>query len=440
VAKIKSLRFVLALAAQFNLALHQVDVASAYLYGELKEEVFVEQPEGFNQDAGLVCKLNKCLYGLRQAGRVWNQLLNRTITQLGFRRLKSDSCVYVRRVGKLVIMLTLWVDDLLIADNNPAWRLELLDCLMAQFKLSACTELTWLLGMRVVRTPTGSIRVDQESFCEQALARFGFTDAAPAPTPAVPHRDLRSLGLSEEQKGEMDQIPYRQAVGVLRYLADVSRPDIAAAVGEASRHCEAPEQQHWAAVRRIFKYLVGTKDYVLEFKVAKDLKLEAFADANWGGDLETRRSTTGYLLFFAGPVSWRSCLQRSVALSTAEAELMAVCEAAREVMWARQLLSELGFPQWLATIIFNDNQACIAMSDHEINHSRAKHIDLRYHFVRELVEGKKIIVQFVPSKDNLADILTKPLGPQVFRAIVAYLFSGATSSRGGVEETKEPTQ
>jgi hypothetical protein len=239
----------------------------------------------------------------------------------------------------------------------------------------------------------------------------------------------------------MSSVPFRQAVGALRYLADVSRPDIAAAVGDASRYCEAPEPQHWLAVCRIFKYLAGTKTFALEFKASNSPKLDAFADANWGGDLQTRRSTTGYLLRFNGPVSWRSCLQRSVALSTAEAELMAVCDAAREVIWARNLLHELGFDQQLPTAILNDNQACIAMTDHDVNHSRAKHIDLRYYFVRELVEEKKIIVKYVPSKENLADFLTKPLGRVLFSRLVNLAFGGATSSRGGVEtEEKETTQ
>lgn len=439
VAKIKSLRFVLALAVQFNLALHQVDFASAYLFGELEEEVYIEQPEGFDTGDGRVCKLSKSLYGLKQAGRVWNKLLNSTLLQLGFRRLKSDSCVYIRRVGKLFIILTIWVDDMLIADNHAAFRDELLTCLTSKFKLSACNELAWLLGMRVRRTPK-SLRIDQESLCTQILERFGFANAAPAPTPSVPC-DLRPVGLTEEQKQEMSTVPYRQAVGALRYLADVSRPDIAAAVGAVSRHCEAPEPQHWQAVCRIFKYLVGTKDFALEFKQCDDIKLEAFADANWGGDLETRRSTTAYIMFFAGPVSWRSCLQRSVALSTAEAELMGVCDASKEVVWGRKFLHEVGFGQRQPTIIWNDNQACIAMTDHDVNHSRAKHIDLRFFFVRELVENKTIIIKYVPSKENLADCLTKPLGRVLFQRLVKLAFGTATSSRGGVEtEEKEATQ
>jgi transposase InsO family protein len=439
VAKIKSLRFVFALAAQYKLALHQIDFASAYLCGKLDEEVYIEQPEGFSAGDGLVCKLNKSLYGLKQAGRVWNQLLNRTLVQLGFRRSKSDSCVYIRRVGKLFIILTLWVDDMLIADNNPVFRNELLACLTSKFKLSACTELTWLLGMRVVRT-ADCIRVDQYSLCHQILERFGFAHSTPVSTPAV-QRDLRPLGLTEEQKQEMSSVPYRQAIGALRYLADVSRPDIAAAVGEVSRYCESPEPQHWQAVCRIFKYLVGTKDFALEFKAGDSIQLEAFADANWGGDVQTRRSTTGYLVFSNGPVSWRSCLQRSVALSTAEAELMAVCEAACEVIWWRQLLFELGFPQPMPTTIFNDNQACIAMTDHDVNHSRAKHIELRYKKVRELVDELKVTVKYVSTKNNLADFLTKPLGRVVFNRLVNLAFGGATSSRGGVGvDEKKTTQ
>jgi hypothetical protein len=214
---------------------------------------------------------------------------------------------------------------------------------------------------------------------------------------------------TDEEKNKMSKVPYRSAVGTLLYLVTGTRPDIAVAVGAVSRFLENPGEEHWVAVKRIMRYLKETINYTLTIN-PKSLELIGYCDADWAGDPDTRRSTTGYIFRLGGaPICWRSKRQQTVALSTSEAEYMALASASQIAVWLRRLLEDLSFEQKQATTIFEDNQGCIAMAKNPITHERTKHIDIKYHFVRELIEDKKIAIQYIPTEDMLADIMTKGL-------------------------------
>ena len=216
---------------------------------------------------------------------------------------------------------------------------------------------------------------------------------------------------TEAERVDMARVPYRSAVGSLMYAMVATRPDIAAAVSAVSRFMENPGSEHWTAVKHIMRYLKNTADWVLTLGSGCKLQLVGYCDADWaGGDLDGRRSTTGYTFSLgSGSIVWSSKRQPTVALSTTEAEYMATTNAAREAIWLRRLLGELGYTQAEPTVIYSDNQGSIKLAHNPVHHSRTKHIDVQHHFVRELVESNVVALRYCPTDANVADVLTKPL-------------------------------
>jgi hypothetical protein len=222
----------------------------------------------------------------------------------------------------------------------------------------------------------------------------------------------------------MEAVPYREAVGSLMYLMVGTRPDIAYSVSVASRYLSNPGPKHWLGVKRIMRYLKGTIDYGLCFSFSEKVELVGFSDADWAGDLDSRKSTTGYVFTLSGgPVSWTSKRQNTVALSSTEAEYMAVTMTGREAVWLRTLLQQLGFTMSRPTLIHVDNQSCTALAQNPVHHQRTKHIDIQHHFVRELVSEKVIELKYVPTEENIADVFTKGLGKQRHHDLLTSLLS-----------------
>jgi hypothetical protein len=282
--------------------------------------------------------------------------------------------------------------------------------------------LAYCLGIQIRRDRENRILwMSQEKYIGDILKRFNMEDCKPVGTPMDTSikltKDMEPQ--TEQEKLEMKKVPYRSAVGSLMYAMVGTRPDIAAAVGVVSRHLENPGQAHWAAVKRILRYLKGTQKLGLQYggNPTSGL-LMGYSDADWAGDLETRRSTTGYMFqLCGGAISWNSKRQSSVALSTTEAEYMALSSATQEAIWLRQLLKDLHNPQQAATVIHEDNQACIAAVKNPTNHSRMKHIDIRYHFTREKVEAKEVVLEYCETNKMVADILTKAIGRPKFEQL-----------------------
>lgn len=414
VVKMTSIRAVLGMAASMNLEVEQLDVKTAFLHGDLEEEIYMEQPEGFEAKGkqNFVCKLNKSLYGLKQAPRQWYKKFDSFMTNHGYSHTTADHCVFVKKFpdGNFIILL-LYVDDMLIVgqDSSKINRLKLE--LSKSFAMKDLGPAKQILGMEIVRDrKKGQICLSQEKYIEKILERFNMKNAKPVSCPLAGHFKLskNQCPTSEKEKEEMHKIPYASAVGSLMYAMVCTRPDIAHAVGVVSRFLSNPGTEHWEAVKWILRYLRGTSKMCLCFGKGKSM-LDGFTDADMAGDVDSRKSTSGYLMTFAGGVvAWQSRLQKCVALSTTEAEFIAVTEACKEILWLKKFLQELGLKQE-KYVLYCDSQSAIHLSKNSSFHSKSKHIDVRYHWIRGVLDLKLLQLEKVHTDDNASDMMTKAL-------------------------------
>jgi len=415
VVKFNSLRTVLAIAAMMDLEIHQMDVKTAFLNGDLEEEIYLEQPEVFPQaeTEKRVWRLKKSLYGLKQAPRAWNRKLDHQLRDMGFLSLEADNSLYRRNDCGDTVFIAVYVDDLILCGTETG-LFHVKQRLSEAFAMKDLGEAHWILGIQVSRNRScKTVTLNQTRYIMDILQRYGMDTCKPVFTPADAGITLAKdmTQDSDEQADYMRRVPYRSAVGSLMYLTVATRPDIAAAVGIVSRYTNQPCSQHWIAVKRILRYLQGTANWCLDLSADPDAQLRGYCDADWANDPDTRCSVTGYVFSIGkGSITWSSKRQTTVALSTTEAEYMALSHAAREAIWLRQLLKELGFEQTKPTEIYSDNQGCIALVANPIHHARTKHIDVRHHFVRQLHSDGAIQTLFCRSEENAADFLTKPLG------------------------------
>lgn len=444
VAHNQSFRIILSLAAHHGLYLRQIDVVGAFLNGNIEEDIYMKQPDGFvrNGSEHLVCKLKKALYGLKQAGMIWNQQLDEFIvTVLEFRRTQSDPCLYVYQQASITAFLLVHVDDIMIAHNDLSFCNSIADRLKFKWDITDLGEPSRILGMHLCReSSTGSIFIHQQDYVEELLNRFNMKQCKPADTPHQPgyYLTTQMSPSTEQQKNDMKTVPYAELVGSLNWLATTTRPDIAHSVGTLCRFISNPGRQHWTAAQRVLRYLSSTQNFGIRFlksRIAASTNLIGFSDADWAGDPDTRRSTTGFIFTLNGaPISWKSKLQASTALSSVESEYIALCGAAREAQWIRQILSELGSPIRLPTKIYDDNRGCISISGNNRTDARTKHIDVKYHFVRQMVHRNQIVIDYVPTQDMIADIFTKPTSHAAFvNQRCKIVHSRDMSSRGRAE-------
>jgi len=437
VAHLASIRLIFALAASLKLKLRQLDVVGAFLQAELHEEIYMVQPEGHDsEDPSLVCRLKKSLYGLKQAGLVWNNTINLFLTKdLGFKRLSSDACVYVMRSKDDIIIMSLSTDDLLMAHNCPALAEEVVAELSKRFPMTDLGEPKRLLGMRISSSDDG-ILLDQETYILEQLSKFQMMDSKQVDTPEQPgfYLDKDMCATSVDEKQDMKGTPFRELVGALNWIATCTRPDISHAVSSLCRYLDNPGRQHWTSAKRVLKYLKGSSNFGLFFQAQQPPHLIAYSDSDWAGDRDSRKSTTGYTLMMSGSaIAWRSSLQKIVACSSTEAEYIALSETMREVIWIRQMLTELGFSQKSATRVLEDNQGCIAISKNRRTDKRTKHIDLRFHFCRDQIEQGAIEVEYCPTESMIADGLTKPINAPKFKWCRTAMGITASKLRGRVE-------
>jgi hypothetical protein len=431
VSRLATVRTLLALSAAWGRRARLVDAVAAFTMAPLEKEteLYVEAPAGFKDriPAGHVWKLNKALYGTKQAARVWYKTLTDHLIISGFERAASDPCLYLLRGsgGDVVLAVAVYVDDIpYVARTDEAEQL-VWQILSAKFDMKDMGELEWYLGIKVEHADnedgTARLSLSQELYAETVLERFGMARCRSISTPmsvAPTKADMPAEG-SEEQ-AEMVKIPYRNLIGCLMYLAVCTRPDIQLAVSKLTHALVNPGRAHWRAAKRVLQYLRGTSKMKITYDGAGGTTLEGYVDASWADAEHDRRSTTGWLFMVGGNlVSWGTYVQRVVARSTAEAEYMAASDAAQEVVWLRRLLAELDTPQEGATTVYEDNQGCIAMAGKEDVSKRTKHIDVRYHYVREQVEAEVMALTWVPSAEQIADILTKPLPRTQFRNLRA---------------------
>ena len=421
VVKMSSIRVTLGLAARLNLEVEQLDVKTAFLHGDLEEEIYMEQPEGFkvNGKEDLVCKLRKSLYGLKQAPRQWYKKFDSFMSSHGYTRTTSDHCVFTKKFSDDdFIILLLYVDDMLIIGHDVRKIEKLKEELSKSFAMKDLGPAKQILGMKISRDrKNGKLWLSQEAYVEKVLERFNMSKAKAVCSPLAGHFKLSSkqCPTSEKDKQEMTSIPYSSAVGSLMYAMVCTRPDIAHAVGVVSRFLSNPGKDHWEAVKWILRYLRGTSRLCLCFGSGEPV-LDGYTDADMAGDCDSRKSTSGFLMTFAGgAVSWQSRLQKCVALSTTEAEYIAVTEACKEALWMKKFLQELGLQQE-RYIVYCDSQSVIHLSKNSTFHSRSKHIDVRYHWIRDVLEMKELHLEKVHTSENGSDMLTKTLPKEKLEA------------------------
>ncbi|KRX58463.1 Retrovirus-related Pol polyprotein from transposon TNT 1-94, partial [Trichinella sp. T9] len=418
----------LAIAADEDLEILQFDVKKAFLHGKIDELIFMEQPPCFNDGSGRICKLHRALYGLKQAPRAWNKRLNYFLLTLNLQRAAADPCLYVSAPGaECRIILRLYVDDGLLRCLSLTVLKELVKKLDAEFEITVGDPSNFV-GLEIYRDRSKrTIAIGQKNYIRRVLLKFNMESCKSVATPGDPSIKLSKdmAPSSDDERNQMQLIPYRAAVGSLIFLMNCTPPDISFEVSKVAQFAENPGISHWKAVKRIFRYIKGTEDLKLVYcsnlkndKIGIPLmenqhQLIAFCDSDWAGDADSRRSTVGYIMTFCnGPIAWSSRVQKTIALSTVEAEYMALTEGVKEVKWIRQLLMDLGRNQVTPTPLFSDNQGAAFSTKNPQHHRRTKHIDIRYHFIRTEQEQGVVSVEYIPSDKQPADMLTKALsGP-----------------------------
>ena len=385
-----------------------MDVKSAFLNGDLKEEVYVHQPPGFviPGKEGKVLRLHKALYGLRQAPRAWNAKLDSTLKGMGFEQSPHEAAIYRRGNGGNALLVGVYVDDLVITGTKDAEVAAFKEEMKATFQMSDLGPLSFYLGIEVHQDNSG-ITLRQTAYAKRVVELAGLTDCNPALTPMEERLKLSRDSTAEE----VDATQYRRLVGSLRYLTH-TRPDLAFSVGYVSRFMQRPTTEHQQAVKRIIRYVAGTLDHGLYYpRCPGKAHFVGYSDSDHAGDIDTSKSTSG-ILFFLGKclVSWQSVKQQVVALSSCEAEYMAASAASTQALWLARLLGDLLGRDTGAVELRVDSKSALALAKNPVFHERSKHIRVRYHFIRNYLEEGSIKASYINTKDQLADLLTKPLG------------------------------
>ncbi|KAI5354358.1 hypothetical protein L3X38_007253 [Prunus dulcis] len=378
-----TVRLILSLASMNKWQLRQLDVKNAFLHGDLEEEVFMKQPQGFADPRypDFVCKLKKSLYGLKQAPRAWNAKFTGYLPAIGFQPSQSDPSLFVRHSNYEVVILLLYVDDIILTGSNEKMVQLVVDELSSVFEMKDLGKLKFFLGLQVSH---GS-------------------------------KVLRDSG-----EVLTDPTLFRSIVGALQYLT-FTRPDLAYSVNSVCQYVNQPTDLHWHLVKRILRYVQGTLAFGLSF-TAGDMNLSAYSDADWAGDINTRRSTTGFVIFLgSNPISWQSKKQGSVSRSSTEAEYRALANTTADLAWIRQVLKDLKLYLPDPPIAYCDSLSALALSSNPVYHSRIKHLDIDFHFVRERVQKKDLLVQYVSTDEQLADVFTKGLHGPIFSQHCAHL-------------------
>jgi hypothetical protein len=410
VARLDTIRLVIALAAQNQWNIYQLDVKSAFLHGELHEEVFIEQPQGYVHKGNeqKVYKLKKALYGLKQAPRAWYSRIEAYFVKAGFERCHFEHTLFTKTAkGGKILIVSLYVDDLIFTGNNESMFAEFKRSMMLEFDMTDLGKMRYFLGIEVIQRADG-IFISQKKYALEVLEKFGMNKCNPVLNPIVP-----GCRLSKDEDGvKVDSTIYKQIVGSLMYLT-ATRPDMMFVVSLISRYMSNPTELHMEAAKRILRYLKGTTDFGVFYRGTRELNV--YTDSDYAGDQEDRKSTSGYVfLFSSGAVSWSSKKQPTVTLSTTEAEFIAAAFCACQVVWLRRIFETLGKHQDKPTVVHCDSSSAIKLAKNPVMHGRSKHIDVRFHFLRELIKAGTVEMVHCNSQDQIADIMTKPLKLDAF--------------------------
>lgn len=405
VARSSTFRMLLAVTGTKGYKLRQYDVKAAFLNGTLTEEVYMKQAPGF-QTGEEVCRLKKSLYGLKQAARVWNQTFDETLKELEYEQCWADKCLY-RRVNKdKVCYIIIHVDDMLISTNSDDMLTELEKGIGNKFELKCLGDARHFLGIDIEENE-GNFSISQPQYISNIVKEANLELLTPSKTPLDPN-------YFKKNGNELDNnTEYRKLIGMLLYVSTNSRPDVSAAVGILSKKVQKPTDVDMQEVKRLIRYLNDTREMKLRMNDrTSDEGMIAYSDANWGEDPKDRKSTSGSIVMVnGGTISWWSKKQNVIALSSCESEYIAMTETCKEIVWLRNIAIFFNVRIAETITILTDSQSCMAIIQNEKHSSRTKHIDIKYHFVRKEVEEKRVKLKYVSTDMNIADMLTKPLGP-----------------------------
>ena len=408
VSKYATFRSLCSVVAANDMEMHQIDIKTAFLQGDLEEDVYICQPPGYaSDDPQVACRLQKALYGLKQAPRAWHQRLDSELQQYGFRMSEADPGFYIYdSTDAAPVYLLVYVDDILLASGDLAMIVKIRDHLLGLFDGRYLGPATSFLGIAITRDRAKCIiKLSHKRMVTDMVHKFGMEHGNPRVLPLSP-----SVELSVATGDPLDTsiYPYRELVGSLMHLSVTVRPDISYAVGALSRYLASPTVVHWQAAKGVLRYLSGTAEYGITYG-PNCPGLVGFCDADYAGDIDTRRSTSGYVFVLNdGAISWQSKRQQTVAASTTEAEYMAAAAAVKEGLWLRKLLLDFGFDIGPVSIMA-DNQSAIKLLRNPVTSARSKHIDVIHHFARERVLRKEVFFQYISTDKMLADMLTKAL-------------------------------
>ena len=406
--RFETVRLMFALASLEGWYITSLDVRNAFLYGKLDEEIYMEQPEGFKikGQEHKVLRLRRALYGLKQAALSWWKELAGSMKKLGFKRLSSDAGLFVYKTKTDLIVAVVYVDDAMFFGKNKTLVMQKKQEFMDTWECRDLGEVQEFLRM-CIKHKGNKIYLDQVVYLEKVLEHFGMQNAKATKTPLIEGYN------PSENKEVVDPklcAKYQSIIGSLLYLMLGTRPDICHAVTKLSQFAANPSQDHLDRAHSICRYLAGTKNFALVYDGDSQKGIYAYTDSDWAADKIKRRSITGYFFKLAnGIFSWRTHAQKTVALSSTEAEYMAMSDCSRQAMWIKTLLSELGLT--LSAIpIYGDNQGSIFIGSNPVQERRTKHIDIRYHYIRQCIEDKNIELMFIEGSNNPADMFTKNLG------------------------------
>lgn len=417
VAKLVTVRALLSIATVQRWSLHQLDVNNAFLQGDLTEEVYMRMPPGFQKKGdSRVCRLNKSLYGLKQASRQWFAKFSSALINDGFTQSRADHSLFTYQVKDISIFVLVYVDDIIITGNDASSISSLISRLELKFSIKNLGPLRYFLGIEVSRSSKG-IFLCQRKYILDILNDSGFTNSKPSPFPMEQHLKL----LPSDGTPLSDPSQYRRLIGRLLYLT-VTRPDITFSVNYLSQFMQHPRTCHLDAVFRILRYLRGTVNHGIFLSSSSKLHLQGYTDSDWAGCPTTRRSTTGYFTMIgASPISWKSKKQSTISRSSAEAEYRALANLTAELQWLTYLFHDLGISHPSPIPVYCDNQAAIHIAENPVFHERTKHIELDCYFVRDKITSGLISPRHIPTQHQLADIFTKPLGAEQFRKLASKL-------------------
>src|SRR4051812_14959001 len=410
VAKMSTVRMLVSCAANFDLALHQLDVKNAFLHGDLQEEVYMEMPPGFStqQTTGKVCRLKKSLYGLKQSPRAWFDRFRRAMCKVGYKQSNGDHTMFYKHENGRITILTVYVDNIIITGDVMKGIRMLKYYLAEVFEVKDLGELKYFPGIEIARAPRGIV-LSQRKYVLDLLKETGMMGCKVASTPVEQNQKL-----SAEGGDPVNREQYQRLVGRLLYLLH-TRPDISHAVGLVSRYMHDPRTQHMEAAMRILRYLKGSPGKGLWYGRKGHLKIEGYCDADWASCVDDRRSTSGYCIFVGGnPVSWRSKKQEVVARSTAEAEYRAMAVGLCEMTWLKNLLVELRLFKGEPLQLWCDNKSAINIANNPVQHDRTKHVEIGRFFIKDQLNSGALQLKYVKSGEQVADCLTKGLGPRVY--------------------------